>query len=399
MMWTKKQAGRYLLLYQGLLGEHLFEGKTGACQYVVRSGCIQFDPVDVCGKNAELTLFSRVKGMKKKYLQELLYKDRLLMDYPDKCQSIVPIGDWPFFARYRQAALEAEKQFDGLVQYMNAAREYMLKHGPVCSDDLPVQGKIHWHSVIHWSGNWHGETNAARSALEQMYCRGECVIHHKKGTRKYYDLAEKYLSPALLTKCDPCPDEESHLTERVYRRICAVGLLWNRNSDAFLIIWNLTPEKRTRAFDRLIAEGRIVPVQVQGVRGELYIPAFAAPFAHRVDESHLPRCEVIAPLDPMMWDRKLIKALFDFEYSWEIYTPQEKRKYGYYVLPLLFGDALIGRVEASADERTGVLTVKNIWLEENVKYTRAIEKKVQSCMKRLAKYNGCSEVNDENGTK
>lgn len=396
--WTREQAKRYLLLYQGLLGEHLFQGKEGVCRYVERCGCIQFDPVDVCGKNAELTLFSRVKGMKKQDLQDLLYKDRLLMDYPDKCQSIMPVRDWPYFSRYREAAKQAEKQFEGLAELEEVARKHMRTHGAVSSDELPVRGKIRWHSVIHWSGNWHGESNAARSVLEQMYCSGECVIHHKKGTRKYYDLADKYLPGSLLFAPDPYPDEESHLAYRVYRRICAIGILWDRNSDAFLNIWGLTPEKRKRAFEQLAAEGKILPVQVEGIRDMMYIPDCALPFTDRVDEKHRARCEVLAPLDPMMWDRKLIRALFGFEYSWEIYTPQEKRKYGYYVLPLLLGDRLLGRIEASADEKTGVLTVKNIWTEEHVRYTGAMAQKVHGCMKRLAKFNLCSEVTYEDGT-
>ena len=102
---TKKQARQFILAKQGLIGPHKFIGKTGAYDYVRQAGCIQYDPVDVCGKNAELTLQARVKGFKKKMLFDLLYRDRLLIDYADKELSIWPTEDWPYFSSYRERSM------------------------------------------------------------------------------------------------------------------------------------------------------------------------------------------------------------------------------------------------------------------------------------------------------
>lgn len=106
-----------------------------------------------------------------------------------------------------------------------------------------------------------------------------------------------------------------------------------------------------------------------------------------------PRCELIAPLDCMMWDRKLIRALFGFDYSWEIYTPADKRKYGFYVLPLLYGDSFIGRVEAVSDKKSCTLTVKNIWYEDGVKQTKKLQNAIERCIKRFAEFNICENIN------
>lgn len=95
--FTNRQARQFLLLWHGLLGPYRFVGKTGALEFVRQAGCIQFDPVDACGKNAELTLQSRVKGFTKAMLGELLYADRALVDYPDKNLAILPVEDWPLF--------------------------------------------------------------------------------------------------------------------------------------------------------------------------------------------------------------------------------------------------------------------------------------------------------------
>ena len=269
---TIEQARRFLLRKQGLLGDWRFAGKEGALAYVRQAGCIQFDPVDVCGKNAELTLQSRVKGFQKKHLQELLYRDRLLVDYPDKELSIFPVEDWPYFAAYRQRSYAHGRQFAGLEALEEQAISYIRAHGPVSADTLPIDGEIFWHSSIHWSGNWHKNSKAARSVLEQMYTDGRLVIHHKTGSRKFYDLAETHIPEAILRAEDPCPEETAHIQWRILRRIGAVGLLPNRRSDAFLGI-PMTTEQRNLAFEALEREGRIIPVQVEGFKPVLYARA------------------------------------------------------------------------------------------------------------------------------
>ena len=398
---TNAQARQFLFRWHGLLGDHRFAGKEGALAYIRQCGCIQFDPVDVCGRNADLSLQSRVKNYSPAMLEALLYRDRLLFDYPDKNQAILPTEDWPYFSRYRRKSQECAKQFEGLAPLTEQAVRYIGEHGPVCSSDLPIKGEIFWHSCIHWSGNWHKPSNAARSVLEQLYADGLLIVHHKEDTRKYYDLASKHLSPALLDAKDPLPDDETHLRWRILRRISAVGLLWNRSSDAWLNIaeqqsGKLDPAKRTEAFRQLSENGLITEVAVEGIRGALYCPTAAIPILEEITsgKSLRPRCEALAPLDCLLWDRKLIRALFGFDYTWEIYTPEAKRKYGYYVLPLIYGDRFIGRLEASADRRSGVLTLRHIWFEQDVRVTKTLQKAIDGCIRRLANMNGCSEILD-----
>ena len=394
---TPDQARQFILLRQGLLGEHRFIGKNGAYQYVRQAGCIQFDPVDVCGRNAELTLQSRVKGITRKTLSDLLYRDRLLVDYSDKELSIWPIEDWPYFADYRERSIEHGKQFPGIPELEEKAVAYIRKHGPVSSDTLPIEGTIFWHSSMHWSGHWDKDSLAARSVLEQLYTDGVLLIHHKTGSRKYYDLADKYLPAELLSAPNPCPDEASWLCWRVKRRIGAVGLLWNRNSTAWLGI-NMATEQRNASFDRLEKDGVITPVQVEGIRFPLYMLTDDLPLLESVtagQASLKPRLEFLAPLDPMLWDRKLIEAVWGYRYSWEIYTPVVKRKYGYYVLPILWGDRLIGRIEPKADRKAKTLTVQNVWLEPGVRRTKKLSGQIDRAVQRLARFNGCSILSND----
>ena len=391
---TRQQARQFILSKQGLIGSYRFAGKDGAYDYVRQAGCIQYDPVDVCGKNAELTLQSRVKGFAKSMLYELLYEDRKLVDYADKELSIWPAEDWPCFSSYRAQSIRSGKTFRGLKPLEKKALAYISENGPVCSDSLPIEGEIFWHSSMHWSGNWQKKSQAARSVLEQLYTDGVLIIHHKKGSRKYYDLAENHYPQELLNAKNPFTSEDDFLAWRVLRRIGAVGLLWDKNSTALLGI-NINAEKRKKILEDLICAGKVCAVAVEGIKQTFYYRSEDEPLMRSVIEGTAdlkPRMSFIAPLDPLMWDKSLILALWDYQYSWEIYTPADKRKYGYYTLPVLFGDRFVGRIEAVPDRKNSVLEVRGLWLEPGIRQTKKQNKALERALLNFAKFNDCKSI-------
>lgn len=378
---TNEQARRFMLRKHGLIGENVFTGKDGIVDYVRQCGCIQFDPIDACGKNAELVLQSRIKGVTKQMLEECLYQDRSLVDYFDKNLAIIPVEDWPYFARERAKHAAGGRSYEAVEAAAETVRALLRERAYASSADIGLDEKVDW----YWS-----DSKLSRAVLESLYFRGELCVHHKKGTIKHYGLAERLLPADILSQPDPyAEDDEAFRNWQVLRRIGAVGLLWNRASDAFLCVDGITQGGRAAAYEDLLAEGLIMPVQVEGIKEPLYMRTTDAALLDEVlsGAQYAPRMEVLAPLDCFMWDRKLIRRLFGFEYTWEIYTPQAKRQYGYYVLPVLWGDRLVGRVEPVADRKNGILQVKNVWWEG-----RAYKGELRKCMKRLAKYNGCSAV-------
>ena len=395
---TKKQAGQFILAKQGLIGTYRFVGKEGAYNYVRQAGCIQFDPVDVCGKNAELTLQSRVKNFRKSMLQELLYEDRKLVDYADKELSLIPIEDWPFFSSYRDRSRKLSDTFEGMQELKEKAIAYIKESGPVCSNTLPIDGEIFWHSSMHWSGNWQKKSPAARSVLEQLYTDGELIIHHKNGSHKYYDLAKKYIPAAILNADNPCRDTFDFISWRVLRRIGAVGLLWDKNSTAFLGI-DLKADLRKQVIAELQADKKILPVLVEGEKVPFYYRAEDEMLMQNILDGQAdlkPRMAFIAPLDPLLWDKALILSLWGYRYSWEIYTPAVKRKYGYYTLPILYGDQFIGRIEAIPDRKESILHVKGLWWEPRVRQTRKLQASLRRKLSEFGKFNDCQRVEISN---
>ncbi len=162
---------------------------------------------------------------------------------------------------------------------------------------------------------------------------------------------------------DPNPEEDDYYQWHLLRRIRSVGMMWNRSSDSFLGIGGFKADRRKRTFKQLSEKGLLTEINVAGIQWPFYIATEDLRYLAYDDQSEN-RMEFIAPLDNLIWDRKLIKEIFDFDYKWEIYTPQPDRKYGYYVLPILYDDRFIGRIELIKNRSLGVFEPKNIWWEE-----------------------------------
>lgn len=387
---TKRQAARFLLVKHGLLGKYRFSGKEGILKFVRQAGCIQFDPVDVCGRNADLVLQSRVKDYRKQDLYRLLYEEYALVDYFDKNLAIIPLEDWPLFGREREAHFARERSHEEIHAAEARVKEVIRERGPVCSADLGMDEKVAW----YWSS-----TRLSRAVLEHLYFTGELGIHHKKGTIKYYDLIERCIPAEIVAKPDPFPDDHMYRKELVLRRIGSVGMLWNRASDAWLGIRGLKAAERSLIFEELATEGRILPVSVEGVRGPLYVGSGDAGLLAECVSGEAAgrgsqRCEFLAPLDNLLWDRKLVREIFGFDYKWELYTPVAERKYGYYVLPVLEGERFIGRIELASRQEPGVqgrtLVVKNFWPEDGVRMTKRRTEQLRRTLRRFARFAECT---------
>lgn len=382
---TKKQARQFILLKQGLMGKYKFVKEKGVCEYIKQAGCIQFDPIDVCGKNADLVLQSRVEGFSKDMLYKLLYKDRKLIDYFDKNMSIFSVDDWKYFARIRASYLEYSRSMDQVNDVSENIKSIIKDKGFASSKDINLKEKVDW--------AWN-PTSLSRAALETMYFRGELIIHHKKGTIKQYALAKDHIDNEILNDSDPHINEEEYLEWRVLRRIGAVGMLWNKPSDALLCINGLKAANRKYIFEKLFKEDKIIEIVIENIPDSFYCLSEDRILIDKVlcNNKFKIRTEFIAVLDNMLWDRKLIKVIFDFDYKWEIYTPAIQRKYGHYVLPVLSGDRFIGRIEIVNDKKLKQLIVKNFWFEEDIVSPDKYKENINDCITRFSEFNKCETI-------
>ncbi|AEC02594.1 winged helix-turn-helix domain-containing protein [Parasphaerochaeta coccoides] len=384
-------AKNFLLTYHGLVGEPRFQGHEGIIGFVRQAGCIQFDPVDSCGRNADLVLQARIPDYRPSWLYNELYDNRRLVDYFDKNMAIFSIEDWPYFERMRKY-FRAHPRLTPTIR--NACAEILRQiadnGGVLTSQDADIPGKVDW--------SW-APTKLSRAALEALYFQGDLIIHHKVGTIKHYAPTREHIPAEILNVSEPHPHDGEYVAWHVKRRIGAVGMLWNRPSDAWLAIMGMSGETRKAAFSLLEQRGDIIPVHIDGLKDVLYIRREDEPLLQTciTKKNEVRRLEFIAPLDNIMWDRRLIEAFFGFSYKWEIYTPQADRKYGWYVLPVLWNGEFIGRIEMTADRKQKVLAVKGFWPEKTFsssgkdnrrQFTAALEKRLE----KFAAFNGCIDV-------
>ena len=375
------QTRRFMLGRQGLLGAGRFSGDQGLKDYVKMVGCVQFDPVDVCGKSHELALLARIKGFDRDMLDRALYKERALIDYFDKNMCILPTEDWPYMEptrTYYREHSRGRKEVDAVAPEILRRVHEM---GSASSQELDMKERVDW----YWSA-----TTLSRAALETLYFRGDLVVHHKRGSVKSYALASDCLPKALLDAPYPFENEAQRHAWQVLRRVGAVGMLPNGASDAWLGMDGFKAEARSAAFGALLKQGRLAPVMVESVQKPLYIRAEELPMLEECAQksSAAKRARFLAPLDCMMWDRRLIAALFGFEYRWEIYTPVNQRKYAHYTLPVLYGERFAGRAEPVCDRKAKVLRMKRFWPEKDFRVTDAFASAMVKAAAQLQAFHG-----------
>jgi len=352
---SKKEARRFILYHLNLLNGKTLKGKNGIMTYIKKVGCLQFDPLNIIAMNPHLVLQSRIQNYKPSMLNELLYKDRVLMDGWDKNMAIFPVEDRKYFKRYYNTAIETHTWRDPeIVEYIPAVRE-ALKNGPSSSKDVLLQHKVDW----AWA-----PTSAARALLDLMFFTGELMVYDKVNSRKIYDFTSNLLPLELIEAADPNISELDYHKWGILRRIEATGLLWDKRSESFLGIKGLKSNERQAAFKSLYKEKSIEKIHIDGLKEDFYVCKESLRSFSEINKKYHKRVQFIAPLDNLIWDRKLIKVLFDFDYKWEVYTPERDRKFGYYVLPILYGDEFIGRIEPVMDRKNKRLIVKGLWLDQ-----------------------------------
>lgn len=329
-------------------------------------GSLQFDPLEVPGaRNHELVLHARIDGYRHGWCERFLYAppdERRLFEAYNKSLNILPLDDLPF---HRVAWARARARHDGgvLAERRAATRTILARiraEGPLSTAAFrdSHRGRVDW----LWAPAAEG-----RAILEALFMTGRVGIARRDGNRRSYDLIERLFPPELLGKRESIRASMRH---RVLSRHRAHGLL-GPGGSAETFLGTGTAAERAAHVDALVDAGALVPVSVEGLRRPRYVLAEERALLERLasegegeGDAGRPRSVTfLAPLDPLLWDRRLLRALFDFEYVWEVYVPEAKRLHGYYVLPILFGSRLIGRIEPRLDRAAGVLRIAGVWLE------------------------------------
>ena len=347
-------ARRFLVIRHLLAPPRALPPEPGSVMAVVdRLGSLQFDPLEVAGRNHDLVLQARIAGYRRELTDELLYGRRLLFEANNKALNLLPTRELPY---YRVTWADNADGWSGrlLVEQAELAEKVLATiaaEGPKCSADFERVEAIAW----HW-----GPTSGVRAVLEAFSSSGRLGLARRDGNRRYYDLVERLFPADLLATRVPEREQRRHKLLSRYR---GHGLLGSSGSGE---LWPGIGPAATRAELRaeLVDRGELVPATVEGLKGPRFVVADELPLLAQAEREvadeaggavarpgdGIRGCSFLAPLDPFMWDREALATLYGFEYRWEVYTPAAKRRWGYYVLPILFGDRLVGRIEPRIDK-------------------------------------------------
>jgi uncharacterized protein YcaQ len=363
---TAEAARRFLVARHALAPARSLEGgPDGVREVFHRWGSIQFDPLAVAGRSHDLVLHARVAEYDPAWC-DLLYERREIFEAYNKGLSLVSTGEFPWFrgTLSRNAPQVLAENADARRRVLERIRA----EGPLSSLDFESERGT--------TTDWFGvPTNTVRAVLEAYAVTGVLGLARRDGNRRYYDLLERLLPADLLAREIPLEEQFRHKLLSRYRAHGLLGV--GGGGDIFSGLGPAKPDQRwpgypgrTALREELVASGELVPVEVENVRGKRFVLRAEVDLLERPPELPL-TVAFLSPFDPLVWDRGLLGSLFGFEYVWELFLPPAKRRWGWYVLPILFGDRLVGRIEPRIDRAGGRVQVLGLWWEDGFAPRRA----------------------------
>jgi uncharacterized protein YcaQ len=360
------EAARRFLVARHLLApaRSLAGGPDAVLEVFRRLGSIQFDPLAVAGRNHDLVLHARVADYDPAWC-ELLYERREVFEAYNKGLSLVPTSEFPWFRgtlNQSSPRLLAENH-----EVAEQVLERVRAKGPLTALDFDRERG----STVDWFG---APTNVVRAVLEAYAVTGVLGLARRDGNRRYYDVLERLLPKEVLERKAPLREQLRHKLLSRYRAHGLLGIGGGGDIFAGIGAAKPNPERghpgRSALRDELVDDGELVSVEVEGVRGKRFVLRDEVELLEAPPEPP-PSVAFLPPFDPLVWDRGLLGSLFDFDYVWELFHPPAKRRWGWYVLPLLFRDRLVGRIEPRIDRAGGCVEVLGLWWEDSFAPRRA----------------------------
>lgn len=351
---------------------------------IERIGFVQVDSINTVARAHDMILWSRRQSYRPPALKRLLERDRTMWEHWTHDASILPTrlhGVWQHRFQRDEQRLEAnwKRWFrDGYQAQFDIILNRIARDGPLGTADVgegEVRGRGGW-----W--DWH----PSKTALEWLWRTGRLAITRRDGFAKIYDLTERVIPEALRA-----PVPEDAVTDWACRS--ALRHLGFATSGEIAAYWKAVSPDAARDWCRnALARGEIIEAEVEGAQGQRR-KVFVFPDLPEVDcPDPTPRLRILSPFDPALRDRDRAEFLFGFYYRIEVFVPEPKRVYGYYVFPVLEGDRLVGRIDVKAFRDVGALRVKAFWPEAGVKLTKARRGKLEAELDRLAAFAGCERV-------
>jgi len=378
---NNRDARRLWLETQGLS-----QPPTGALDVlsiIKQLGFVQLDTIRVIARAHHHIIWSRNQHYREHMLNRLMADNRAIFEHYTHDASVLPMEFYPMWQRQfrrKREMIDRSKYYKTKLDAAgrDAIKARILREGPLSTHafDTKVSGP---------KGMWMRPPH--KISLDYMWYAGELATSHRQNFTKFYDLSHRVIPQEI--------SDQSHSDEMQINWLCHAALdrMGFGSLNEIQKFWEATDNIEVKAWAS--REGAsMIPVSLQASDGSWSDAYAAADIEQRLASLTAPtsRLRILNPFDPAVRDRNRLSRLFGFEYRIEIFVPEAKRKWGYYVYPLLEGDRFIGRIEAKADRANGVLNVTNLWAEPGVKWTKARAVKLDAELARLARFVAVDKV-------
>ena len=344
-----------------------------------RLGFVQVDSVNTLARAHDLILWAR-RGQYRPRALERYVEDRQGFEHWTHDASVLPMAAWPHwrhrFARSRERLAERWEAWQRreFLHKVDEVRAHVAAHGPCGTDAVGTD-------ETGGGGGWW-DWKPSKTALEYLWHTGELAICHRQSFRKHYDLADRVIPDAVRAQVPTEAESRDWLMRG------ALDRLGFASSTELAQFWGAVGKPEARDWCAAAAErGEIVPVEVEGAAGTARV-LWARPDLGTDLPAPGNRVRILSPFDPMLRDRSRAEWLFGFAYRIEIFVPEPKRRYGYYVFPVWQGDRAIGRIDMKADRRAGFLAVTAFWSEPGVRMGTGRTGALMAELDRLARFAG-----------
>ena len=383
-------ARRLAVTKQRLAEPKLPNDKDGIIEAVRSIGCLQLDPISAVARNHLLVLWSRLGNYDVEDLDTLMWEERKLFEYWAHAASIVLMEDFPVHEWVMRRNLTGLGREGNWLDENRDFSEYVLRElrerGPLQSKDFEDESRSGW-----TSSGWTGGRNVSRM-LDHLWVRGQIFVSARKGGQRLWDLAERVL-PAWTPRTELSAREATEIAAERSLRMLGVGtskhISYNYTRNRYPHL-----QEVLRQYER---EGRIEQVSVvedgKALPGTWYIHTGDLPLLAQIEAGEWqPRTTLLSPFDNLIADRSRMETLFDYRFRIEIYVPKHLRQYGYYVLSILHGDRIIGRIDPLMDRKAKRLNINAVHAEPHAPMTPEAAQSVATSISELATFLGAKEV-------
>lgn len=354
-----------------------------------RLGFVQLDTIQAVARAHHHILWSRNQNYREPMLDRLLAKDRAIFEHFTHDASVLPIETYPYWRRQFQRLGEKTGRWEQVRSMVDAGEMAAIRarieaEGPLSTHAFDTRKT----SEEMWARPPH------KLALDQMWYAGELATSHRTNFTKYYDLSERVIPRAQHA------DHRSDIEQIDWLCRAALDRLAFASEGDVMRFWAATALDEVKTWKQA-AIAELVDVDISCADGSILARFAPSNIEERLANLPAPtsRLRILNPFDPVVRDRSRLSRLFGFDYRIEIFVPAAQRKWGYYVMPIFEGDRFVGRVEAKADRKKGMLTVSNVWPEPGVKWVQTRWRKLEAEIDRLARFVGTPAVIWEKGAR